>query len=97
MGGRGRRGFGERRSGVSVTGLVGRGIYISSLQNVLASSVFSFWLVLFGGITEVHAGPETRTTAIAALPGAVDNAYIVESASSINGKRRVEEKLRIGL
>lgn len=34
--------------------------------------------------TEAHAGPEIRTTAIAALPGAVDSAYIVESASSMN-------------
>lgn len=47
--------------------------------------------------TEAHAGPETRTTAIAALPGAVDSAYIVESASSMKGPYRVEEKLRMGL
>ena len=44
--------------------------------------------------TEAHAGPETRTTAIAALPGAVDNAYIVESASSMNRVGREIEKLR---
>jgi hypothetical protein len=31
--------------------------------------------------TCTHFGPETRTTAIAARPGAVDRAYIVESAS----------------
>jgi hypothetical protein len=44
--------------------------------------------------TEAHAGPETRTTAIAALPGAVDNAYIVESASSMNRRFWEDEKLR---
>lgn len=45
--------------------------------------------------TETHAGPDTRTTAIAALPGAVDKAYIVESASSINRVGLDEEKLRM--
>lgn len=47
--------------------------------------------------TETHAGPETRTTAIAALPGAVDRAYIVESASSINLLGEQEVKLRLSL
>ena len=35
-----------------------------------------------------------RMTAIAALPEAVDSAYIVESASSIKSRHEVEEKLR---
>lgn len=45
--------------------------------------------------TETQAGPETRMTAIAALPGAVESAYIVESASSMNCVDLDEEKLRI--
>lgn len=43
--------------------------------------------------TCTHAGPDNRTTAIAARPGAVDNAYIVESVSKENRKRGEVEKL----
>lgn len=45
--------------------------------------------------TGTQAGPETRTTAIAARPGAVDSAYIVESPSNINRAGRVDVKPRI--
>lgn len=44
--------------------------------------------------TGTLAGPETRTTAMAALPGAVERAYIVESASSMNRVGKVDENAR---
>lgn len=52
-----------------------------------------FWVVLRNH-TEVQAGPDTRTTAMAALPVAVESAYIVESPSSMNLVGRVDENAR---
>lgn len=69
----------------------GKGHCISKMQSCLVKPLH--WTAnRIGGLTERHAGPETRTTAIAALPDAVDRAYIVESASSIKGLQEDVEK-----
>lgn len=89
---RDRRGYARQRDVVSGELFAGKGHCISRIQPCLVKWVH--WTAIrIGGLTERHAGPETRTTAIAALPDAVDRAYIVESASSINGLREDVEKL----
>ena len=54
-------------------------------------------MVVVGSHTGTQAGPDIRTTAIAARPGAVERAYIVESPSIMKLLGPVDEKARFQL
>lgn len=64
------------------------------LDGVLLVPVVQWFRVVLRDHTEVQAGPDTRTTAMAARPVAVESAYIVESPSSMNLVGRVDENAR---
>lgn len=79
-------------SGVLGGGGLGRDFCIS--RWCLLALVFCWFGVVLRNHTEVQAGPDMRTTAMAARPVAVESAYIVESPSSMNLVGRVDENAR---